>query len=181
MPADRRIARPIISTASASVSASVRRLATVGAMASVLAAPAIARAVPSEPASRDATAVVASSTFDPRGHIDWALGQGHCTRLRICLTWNTMAQIPVFPYRVPVNRFTTTAREMILRAKAARMLGWDDYAFKAVFSTQLHNDDALREFNSDPEAVLRALDAIQITEITTRDAAWALLRGTLGI
>jgi hypothetical protein len=70
---------------------------------------------------------------------------------------------------------------MIIRAKAARMAGLDYLAFVCVFSTQIHNDGVLTWMNEHQSAVLRALDQINVSGITSALDARSVLSNLFGI
>lgn len=108
------------------------------------------------------------------GHIRWALGAGRCSRAGPCTTWARIIQVRGIP--VVIARNWIPAGDMIIRAKAARIVKEDLLARTLVASTQAHNDEVREWLDAHPDAVLAALDALPVAEVRSRADALTILR-----
>lgn len=92
-------------------------------------------------------------------HVEWAWKDyGVCSSVAKCAAYTARKALDGKEYLV--TRVHLSAHDMIVRAKAARILGYDDVAIEFVRSTQLHDDGKpARDFiDRHPREILRALD-----------------------
>jgi hypothetical protein len=104
-------------------------------------------------------------------NVVWAWEQYNvCSSKKECAAYTAQKALEGKVYLI--SRLHLSAHDMIVRAKAARILGYNDVAIEFVRSTQLHNPEALSFIDRHPSQILRALDT-EIHLEKNRGKQWA--------
>lgn len=154
----------------------------LGAAALMSGCVALAQCPPSTGCGGSKDGVVNSVTLESvKTHIDWALRDtGPCSHGVVCHTYMALVTEKGVPAPVPIYRGSSSAQQWIIWAKAARIIGWNNYAMEAVLATQIHNkDEPMGTYcflKNNPEDVLHALDQLSVPPISDVPTARGIVR-----